>query len=402
MSRESVAWVTVKPSAARASRSSSWLSIRRSRTTRRIAAWRWIFMPRRLGSVHVPSSQESGDHVLPARRQAPVPPAPPAGRPGADDRAVAPLPRLQTTDLPLEPQRPRPAQRREGQRGIGVEIGQPSRRARLGEEVEACRRSGPNRCPVPRGVPHARKPPSGASPCRCAALLSGQCATAAALAGQSRQIGLMRLDHVNAERALPQHPMLARAIRPASVAGRAGSGIPRSRQASANGPVPRRSSSDSAGDSARCTASGRASTAGPGGDGGVERPAHGVRRVGRDADPDPAARAPAQPPPPVPASPASDSRTCDRMRPEDLLVRDPRPTQLGERPDHRPRIAGVGRPWSRRAAQQSAMPSRAAGDEVVRASASPSPREPERSRSGNPPRAELRGRTRSARDAYAR
>ena len=108
MSRDNVAWVTVNPSVARASRSSSWLSMRRSRTTRRIAAWRWIFTAAGSVAIHVPSSHESGQHVLAGRSRAPIA----SGAAGAPSRApdhdaVSPLRRPANCRSP----RPRPSAR---------------------------------------------------------------------------------------------------------------------------------------------------------------------------------------------------------------------------------------------------------------------------------------------------
>src|SRR2546422_8098172 len=110
MSRDRVACVTSKPSAASSSRSRSWLATRSRRTILRMAAWRWVFMapnlplPGNFGPrfMHHPA----GDHGQKGGR----------GRQRAveggkgKDREIGLLTRFQRTDLAV----PRSEERRVG------------------------------------------------------------------------------------------------------------------------------------------------------------------------------------------------------------------------------------------------------------------------------------------------
>ena len=247
MSRESVAWVTTKPSVARASRSSSWLSMRRSRTTRRIAAWRWIFM--RTGSARYTSRPPTKVASTSSRaaREHLSPPGPPAGD-RAGRRMTTQSPHFPGARLPISRSRPSaraPSRVQRASARVGVETGQRARRARLGQQVERRRRSRRNRFRVPPGVPRAKQRAERRVAVAVRAVGAAGSAPPRRRAGPAaRRSASSRLDHVDAERALRQHPVLARAMPPASAPSGAGSGMPRSRHASANGPAPPRSSCD--------------------------------------------------------------------------------------------------------------------------------------------------------------
>ena len=241
-----------------------------------------------------------GHHILAGRSPAPLlgcgRSAAAAGR--TDHDAVAPL--AAAASLPIsvvQPERPRavdgaerraPARRRD-------------RRAPRAARASARRSSSPTltteSVPRPTRRPAASKRRSGASPCPCARLESGQCATGASRSRQATDVRPLSLDHVNAERPRGQHAMLVEPLdrRAAERRGHRDSGARarRRRRALRPGEQPTlrgrlRQVHRQRQVLAPCPAAAAA----------IERPAHGVRGVRRDAQTHPADRrtAPAAPP----------------------------------------------------------------------------------------------------------
>ncbi len=113
--------------------------------------------------------------------------------------------------------------------------------------------------PTPTRRPAASSAPSGAAPCPCARLESGQWAIAApALPRRPMSARVARTRWMQRVRSpsTPWRSSHATGVPPSGE----GIGIPRTRHASAKGPVPCSRSSVSAADSATCTASGSPSS----------------------------------------------------------------------------------------------------------------------------------------------
>ena len=350
MSRERVAWVTMKPSSIRAPHGARPGS--RSAGPGPRAGWRRDAGSscRPLGSVHVPPSQKSRRHIprtarqhllfgrgVPSRRAAgsrrsrPTCPAP-------DSRSLARDPRARRRLEGAEPER-RSAVSRASARAARASASRSRRPTLITESV-----------PIPTRSPASSSAPSGAAPWPWAAFDSGQWATGSACE---------RARSVRSRRGRPapawmqsvrsaEHPVLDPARPPASGRGAPAAGSRGRARRRRKAPVPRASSSVSAARFREMHRRAAAVSAWPNrATAREQRPAHRVGRVGRDArcaPGRPANRASASTRAPQPRE--ASARTAPGAGPKTSWYAIPEPPGLGQRLDDRPRVAGIGDRWS--------------------------------------------------------